>query len=255
MLSKLVTQLLMPLGVGGLGVLVGVIALVLGHRVSGSALALAGLAWIWLWATPAASDWLRGSLEHRYPPTAVEALPKAPAMVLLGGGMDPVTAPRLHPDLGSAADRVWHAARVFHAGKAPLVVVSGGALPWHAGDGVEADAMLTFLGDLDVPAERVVLEGRSGTTRGNAVETAALLAERGIDRVLLVTSALHMRRAEATFRAVGLDVVPVATDYEIVDSAETPLEYLPDADALYGSSRAIKEYLGLAYYRLRGWAR
>ena len=121
--------------------------------------------------------------------------------------------------------------------------------------GPEADAMLQFLVDLGVPADRVLLEGRSRTTYENARETEQLLAAKGIERVLLVTSALHMRRAEATFRAAGVDVVPAPTDFEVVtERSSTMLDYLPDASALEGSSRAFKEYLGLLVYRWRGWA-
>jgi uncharacterized SAM-binding protein YcdF (DUF218 family) len=136
-----------------------------------------------------------------------------------------------------------------------LLVVSGGRLPWRDEEAPEAVAMLVFLEDLGVAPDHVLLEGRSGTTRGNALETRELLRQRGIKRVLLVTSALHMRRAVTAFRAVGIDVVPVATDHEVVVRASTPaLEYIPDAGALEGGSRAFKEYLGLFVYWLRGWA-
>jgi uncharacterized SAM-binding protein YcdF (DUF218 family) len=254
LISKVLTQLAMPLSVGGLLVIAAMLALLFRRRLLGGAIALLGLAWLWLWATPILSDGVRGMLEGRYPPVAVEDLPNAGAVVVLGGGVGPVIPPRLAPDLGGAADRVWHGVRLFQAGKAPWLVLSGGTLPWRVQDGPEAEAMLAFATDLGVPPEHVLIEAQSATTRGNAVETARLLAEHGIRRVLLVTSALHMRRAEATFRAVGLDVVPAATDHEVVERAPTVLDYLPDAQALADSSRAVKEGLGLFVYRLRGWA-
>jgi len=253
--SKLLAQLAMPLCIGGLSILFGVLALVFRRTALGGGLAMAGVIWIWLWATPVFSDWVRRSLEDDFPPSELASLPDADAVVVLGGAVESAVTPRLFPDLNDSADRVWHAARLFHAGKAPLVIVSGGRMPWHPDDGPEAEAMLTFLSDLGVPAERVLLEGRSSNTRENAVETRRLLEDREIDHVLLVTSALHMRRAEATFRAAGVAVVPVATDHEVVTRASsTVLDYLPDAGALEGSSRAFKEYLGLFVYRLRGWA-
>jgi uncharacterized SAM-binding protein YcdF (DUF218 family) len=184
----------------------------------------------------------------------LEAIPAADAVVVLGGGIEPAVPPRAFPDLGSASDRVWHGARLVRAGKASVLVLSGGAVPWRAEDGPEAQAMRAFVTDLGVPQERVLIEPKSATTRGNAVETARLMAQRGISRVLLVTSALHMRRAEAAFRAVGLTVVPAATDHEVVAQHRTLLDYLPDAQALADSSRALKELLGLFVYSLRGWA-
>ena len=115
--------------------------------------------------------------------------------------------------------------------------------------------MLEFLTDLGVPKDRIVVEGQSRNTYENAREASELLAERGIERVILVTSALHMPRALATFRATQLDVVPAPTDFEVTTVGErTLLDLLPDAEALQGSSRALKEYLGLWVYRKRGWA-
>ncbi len=136
-----------------------------------------------------------------------------------------------------------------------MVVISGGGLPWTEELGPEADSMAWFLNDLGVPRERMLLEKRSATTFENARETKKLLAEKGIERVLLVTSALHMQRAEATFIAAGIAVVPAPTDFEVeTEAGTTVLDYLPDAGALEGSSRAMKEYLGLWVYRWKGWA-
>lgn len=253
--SKLLTHMAMPLGGGGTLILFGVVASVLQRRGLGIGLSLTGLLWIWLWATPVFSDWVRGSLEGRYSPVSVESLPSADAILVLGGAVEGVAFPRLHPDLNAAADRVWHGARLFHAQKAPLVILSGGRLPWNEDQGPEAEAMLQFLIDLGVPKDRVILEGRSRNTYENARETGRLLAAAGGKKGLLVTSALHMRRAEATFEGAGIDVVPVPTDFEVLAKRKkTLLDYLPNAGALEGSSRALKEYLGVFVYRWRGWA-
>ncbi|MGB0515069.1 MAG: YdcF family protein [Wenzhouxiangellaceae bacterium] len=67
---------------------------------------------------------------------------------------------------------------------------------------------------------------------------------RGARRVLLVTSALHMARAVARFQSTGFDVIPVATDHEAGAPPGGALAWLPDSDALDGSRRALKEYLG-----------
>lgn len=85
-------------------------------------------------------------------------------------------------------------------------------------------------------------------------EVLDLLANRDIDQVLLVTSAFHMRRAQATFHASGIRVIPAVTDHEVLTGQKlTPLDFLPDVKALMNSSIALKEYLGLWVYRWRGW--
>lgn len=109
--------------------------------------------------------------------------------------------------------------------------------------------MREFLADLNVPPDALLIEDSSASTRENAVFTAGLLNERGIDRVLLVTSALHMQRALATFRAVGIDAAPAAADFEVMPEPNQILRWLPDAAALADSTRALKEYLGFWVYQ------
>ena len=148
-------------------------------------------------------------------------------------------------DLKSGADRVWYAARLFHAGKAPLVILSGGGnLERQAFS--EARAMAVSIQDLGVPTQAFVLEETSRNTRENAAFTAAMLKARGIEQILLVTSALHMPRALALFKVQGLQVIPAPTDFEA--GKEPPfglLAWLPDAGALISSALAMKELVGL----------
>lgn len=256
LLAKVLTYLALPLGSAVLIAALALTSLLVGRALLGALLLLLAVAWVGLWSVPVFSDWVRQSLESEYPPAAADSLPLADLIIVLGGGVDLPYAPRLYPDLGAAADRVWHAARLYRAGRAPRVVVSGGALPWKQTAMSEAESMQAFLRDLGVPDAAIQLESGSATTRENAVETARLLQGGGPQTAILVTSALHMRRAAASFRAVGIEVIPAATDHEVVaDGPLTPLDFLPDADALEASSRALKERLGLWVYRQRGWAR
>jgi len=106
--------------------------------------------------------------------------------------------------------------------------------------------MRGLLLDFGVPARAMLLEERSRTTAENAFYSVQLLRQRRIDTVLLVTSALHMERARRLFEAQGLRVIPVATDHEARDTSRMPAwqRWLPSADALDGSARALKEWVG-----------
>jgi len=210
----------------------------------GKTIVVLALAVLWLLATPVVSDALRFSLEKRFPPLALREVPRADAIVALGGGMTPATSRNPYPDLGAAADRYWHAWRLWRAGKAPEIVVSGGALPWRDMRGTEAEAAVRLLADLGVPADRILLEPVSLDTRQNAQMTEAVLRTRGARRVLLVTSALHMRRALARFEIPGIEMIPVATDHEVAADPPGLIRWLPDTAALHGSRRALKEYIG-----------
>ena len=243
MLSKLVTCLLSPLGSSLC--LLGLALFLAWRRRSRLATACGALAmvWLWAWSMPVLSLWLRGTLEDQFAQRPLSRVPQAQALVLLGGGVSPPSGKAADINLGAAADRVWYAARLFHAGKAPLLLLSGGSDPQrHAFS--EARAMAVFLQDLGVPAPALVLEEDSRNTLENAVFCAKLLKARGIRHVLLVTSALHMPRALALFSAQGLQVEPAPTDFEADSLAPGALAWLPDAEALDGSGRAMKEWVG-----------
>ena len=173
---------------------------------------------------------------------------------MLGGGIRPISGDLVYPDLGPAADRVLHAARLYRAGKAPLIIISAGNVWGDSDMQSEAEASRKVLGTLGVRREAIVVEGGSRNTRQNAILTARIAAERGIRRILLVTSAWHMPRAAAAFRRTELDVAPAAADHAGLAATPRILRILPQAGALSLSTRALSEYLGLLVYRLRGWA-
>jgi uncharacterized SAM-binding protein YcdF (DUF218 family) len=119
----------------------------------------------------------------------------------------------------------------------------------------EADEMAGLLVEWGVPREAILLEEKARTTSENAAESARLLRARGVKRVLLVTSSIHMRRALASFRAEGLEAIPSACDALAAGPPSTgPLAWLPAPEALARTHRALKELLGLLYYRATGRA-
>ena len=256
-LDKLLPLFVYPLGLSLMLMLLALVLRLLGRGKLGMGLAVLAACWLWIWSMPVASDRLRASLEFQAPLEYARDVAEGDVIVLLGGGISPAPPDWPYPDLNRAGDRVWHAARLFHAGKAPVVIASGGGSPWREAEQTEAEAMRTLLVDLGVPAESILLEDQSRNTRENAVLTARLLEAQGLDRVLLVTSALHMPRSLATFRAAGIEATPAATDFEVLPSpsARDLRHWLPNAGALEGSTRAMQEYLGIWVYWLRGWAK
>lgn len=235
--------LLSPLGAGLC--LAGLALWLAWRRRLRSSLGLAALAfvWLWAWSMPVLSLWLRSTIEDQHASLPLATVPQAQALVELGGALSPPSGKSAEINLTQAADRVWYAARLFHAGKAPLLVLSGGSDPLRDAYS-EARAMAVLLQDLGVPAQAMVLEEKSRNTRENAAFSATLLKARGIRHVLLVTSALHMSRALALFSAQGLQPDPAPTDFEANLSPPGFLAWLPDAAALDGSGRAMKELVG-----------
>lgn len=255
-LAKIVGWVLAPLS---LALLLSALAMAFVWRRqsrAGLTAGLLGLSGLWVLSTPLAAHLLAHRLESSFPVELPDQAPAGDAIVVLGGGLSGASLPeRPSFDLGLAADRVWHAAALYRAGKAPWVLVSGGNLPGHAGMQIEAEAARSMLMTLGVPASAIRLEGHSRNTVENARETLPLIHEVGARRVLLVTSALHMPRALEIFRAAtqdtGVTILPVSSDVEGLSATLHPLgRWLPDATALDLSTRALKEFLGLLALRL-----
>ena len=132
------------------------------------------------------------------------------------------------------------------------ILVSGGQLEEGRPDPTAAGAMRDFLVRCGVPAPAIITEGRAANTYENAVESCRLLRERGIRRIVLVTDAAHMRRAEACFRAQGVDVVPSACAHRANEYHFEWRDLAPDVRSAADVDQAWHEWVGLAVYRLRG---
>ena len=210
-------------------------------RVGGAWQTLLGLALIALWiaATPFFAMWLNLHLQSRVPTIGLEDLPQSDVVVLLGGGSN---------------NRIVHAFRIYRAGKAPVILISGGMLPWETGV-TEAQQIADFLVELGAPRSALILENKSQTTRENAVNTAAIFKAYGWQHGILVTSGLHMPRALAAFQKAGLDMTPSASDTTGGSfSVDSVLDLLPQVNALAWTTAAIREIVGLMVYRYRNWA-
>jgi uncharacterized SAM-binding protein YcdF (DUF218 family) len=187
-------------------------------------------------------------LERDYPPVPLDQVPAADAIVILGGGMMSPIGAMVYPELFNGADRVWHAARLYKAGKAPVVIMSG------TGEGPGAKR---FLRDLGVPPDHFIWEEKSGNTVENIKNTKALCEEKKFKRVLLVTSAFHMRRTLRTCELAGFEVIPAATDHEALARLEGGkarkdfLSKLPSPDAYMMNHVYVKEHVGLWALRLK----
>ena len=208
------------------------------------------LAVLWFQATPACMFLLGLPLERPYLASqSVASLPAADAAVVLGGGMGKVDTME-YPDMNEAADRVWHAARIWKAGKAPVVVVSGSN---------DLAAAVPLLVDLGVPREAIAVDDKSRNTYENSRFTERLLLDGAAaagasgesaraPSVLLVTSAWHMPRASGNFAKTSLRVVPAPCDFWVSNAWEAGRHWwewvAPSADVAKCTSYMFKEWLG-----------
>jgi len=173
------------------------------------------------------------------------------AAIVLGGGIDPDASKASgRVELNPAGDRMIAGLELFLSGRAQnLLLSAGGPEPEEP---VEADWGAKLLRSLGVPADRIVLERESRNTRENAERSALIVRERGWKTLLLVTSAMHMPRAAASFRRAGLevDVLPVDRRHGAKGG-----NWLPRVESLERSTGALRELAGRLVYRLAGYAR
>ncbi len=197
--------------------------------------------WIILCATPAFAEWLRDGLVNSYPAQSASEYPAADAIVVLGGG-DP-------PDFGHGpgkeqVNRTGFALELYRAKRAPIVLLSGGA--------DEAAEMAQALERQGVPTSALRMEPDSVTTYQNAAYSAQILNREHLHRILLVDSIVPMRRAAGCFERQGLGVIAAP----IFDSYGEPVSgarWRPQRVALFQSRRYLHEYIGMLFYKLRGW--
>jgi len=194
------------------------------------------------------------SLENQFPDSGLD-VPPAQAIVVLGGAIRMPSGIHHFSGLIDSSDRLLVAFQLYRAGKAPLILCSGGNNPIGAtGDIPESTRMAGLLEEWNVPAAAVRIERGSINTHENAVGSYQALAPGGVRRILLVTSAMHMPRAAGAFRRAGFQVVAVPADFHSGWGEPGVLtEWLPRADNLVCSEAALHEWLGIAIYRLRGW--
>ena len=259
-LSKLLPLLVYPLG---LAVIILIVALALEKRSHWrKGLTLAALALLWLASNRWVSYGLARTLEWRHLPE--DRSPRAPVIVVLGGGTESADPPRPMTEVNAAGDRVLYAARLYHEGAAPHILVSGGNLEFSTARGATpAEEMADLLSLTDVPVEAVWIQAESQNTYEDALYSAQMLAEQEINEIILVTSAMHMPRSLALFEKQGLDVTPAPVDFTITqqnwENAFKPgldeflIYLLPNASSLGLTTNVLKEYLGMLVYGLRGW--
>mgnify|MGYP000585395438 FL=1 len=167
LLEKTIIALVSPLGTAWFLGLLAVLLAAWGRRRLAAFMGVLALAWLGVWSLPVASHTLRGAIEAQHPLLAMDAVPRAQAIVVLGGGVLPARHKGQPPDLQEAADRLTHGVRLFRAGKAPLLVLSGGSNRAVSATS-EAEAMRQLLLEWGVPAQAMVLEERSRNTRAIA---------------------------------------------------------------------------------------
>jgi len=273
-INKIVGFLVSPIGGAIAGGVLAFLCAKRGHRRAAKWIGWITVAWLWLWMTPIMT-WVVGVplereflVDGRVP--VVETFPDADAIVLLGGSMGIETNMSSYAEMATSADRVWQAVRLYKAEKADKIIATGDyakdtTLPLLKDFGVGEESV-SFVdartteeeakGVLELFSRVEVERWRSGGVKESDSPTHPLThSPTSRPKVLLVTSAWHMKRARLMFKkyAPGIEVVCAPADFENTFMArKTPFfkAILPDPNVFYLNSVAFHEWVGIVGYSI-----
>ena len=214
------------------------------------------LCWVVLFmicAAPSAVNPILTTLEDRYPDA--DSCQIGSHLIVLGGGVDSRVQSASEFERMSLATlaRASTTARILEQEPSIRALVAGGAVRSVS----EADVIAEYLVALGVDNDRIIREPLSKSTRENALEARKLLAQETIEGpVMLVTSAMHMPRALASFRQVFIDddvsFCPVSVDRQAFRVMPRKA-WLPQTSALLKFDKWLHEIAAISAYKLKGW--
>jgi uncharacterized SAM-binding protein YcdF (DUF218 family) len=211
---------------------------------------LSGMCLLYVASTPLVSDALFRKIEQRVARLTPADAPQADAIVALSAGMGWVKTKTGFVAEWPTPGRFFGGIDLFQAGKAPLLVFTGGKLPWQQGDETEGEVLKKYAERMQVPSNSLLVTERVENTEQEALAAKKLL-QPAVRKIILVTSAFHMPRAQHLFEQAGFEVFPYSVNIRIEAESITPMSFLPDPQSLSATGTALRELLGRLYYQLK----
>lgn len=207
---------------------------------------------LYIASTPIIAERLFRSLELnqvRLKPQDIEA---ADATVVLSGMLKTVQGKNGNTtEWNGGVDRFFGGLEIYEFGKTPLLIFTGGLLPWQADQEPEGEILRRFAISMGVPDHVVRVSESAQNTQQESLAVKNLLGQ-DVNNIILVTSAFHMPRAKKLFDQAGFNVTPYPVDFGVVVQKIRPMDFLPDSSALSMTDASIREWLGRFYYWVMG---
>ena len=199
---------------------------------------------------PIFSNKLITYLENEYILSDASSAKTADAIVVLSGMVRTTNGKNgLSYEWGEASDRIFAGIELIKKNKAPIMVLTGGKLPWSVGK-PEGEYLRDVAIKYGVPNKNILLTENVENTDQEAKAVAELL-NKASPKIILVTSAFHMPRAQKVFEAAGINIEPFAVDFLSGADKYTIINFIPSAKAFDQTSFFIKELIGRLYYNLK----
>ena len=199
---------------------------------------------------PVFSNKLIYLLERDYslePPASAKT---ADAIVVLSGMVRTIDgANGLEYEWNEASDRIFSGIDLIKENKAPVLVLTGGKVPWSVGK-TEGEYLRGVAEKLGVPSDIIILTENVQNTDQEAKAVVKLL-NKEVPNIILVTSAFHMPRAQKVFEAAGIAVSPFPVDFLSKADNTKIMDFIPDAKAFRDTNFFVRELIGRLYYNLQ----
>jgi len=199
---------------------------------------------------PIISSKMVAYLESDYELNQPSEIDTANAIVVLSGMVTTIKSKNgLNYEWGGAVDRFFKGINLFNLDKAPTLIFTGGKLPWSIGI-PEGEFLREEAIKLGIPKKDILLTENVENTDQEAKAIKKLLS---LDdpKVILVTSAFHMPRAQLVFEAAGISVIPFPVDFLIGTGKITLMSFIPSASSFAETSFFVREMIGRTYYNLK----
>ena len=239
---------ILPLIVSPLFIILGLI--ILGLIIGSKKTSFIGLIVLVICSLPIFSNRLIAYLEHNYQLKNISEVDTADAIVVLSGMVRTIQTNEVSSyEFSESVDRIFAGIDLFKENKASSLILTRGTVPWSVGK-PEGEYLRDVAIKYGVPRKNILLTENVQNTDQEAKSVKKILT---IDapKVILVTSAFHMPRAQKVFEEVGIRIVPFPVDFRNASSKLTFMHFMPSAKSIWETSFFVKEMIGRTYYNLK----
>ena len=210
---------------------------------------LIGVIVLILSSLPIISNKFIAYLEKDYQPIEIAEIENVDAIVVLSGMIRVIgDEENLKYEFNDSVDRFFAGLDLFNNNKSPILILTRGKMPWSLGI-AEGEYLKELAIKYGVSEENIILTDEVQNTDQEAKAIKEILTEDA--KIILVTSAFHMPRAEKVFKAANINVIPFPVDFQNSKSKTTMMDFIPSAESLFDTSHFVREMIGRLYYNLK----
>ena len=210
---------------------------------------LVGIIVLILSSLPIISNKFIAYLEKDYQPIEIADVENVDAIVVLSGMIRVIgDEENLKYEFTDSVDRFFAGLDLFNNNKSPILILTRGKMPWSLGI-AEGEYLKELFIKYGVSEENIILTDAVQNTDQEAKAIKKILTEDA--KIILVTSAFHMPRAEKVFKAANINLIPFPVDFQNSKSKTTMMDFIPSAESLFDTSHFVREMIGRLYYNLK----